>query len=78
MISVYYNYDFEAHKNLSHKQLWLTVYYFMDFAVYAIFGSSPSAISGKNSKAQKHIQMMQRCASNFFYNDSWIRAETTK
>ena len=33
MISVYYPYDFEAHKNLSHKQLWLTVYYFMDYAV---------------------------------------------
>ena len=33
MISVYYNYDLEAHKNLSHKQLWLTVYYFMDYAV---------------------------------------------
>ena len=33
MISMYYNHDFEAHKNLSHKQLWLTVYYFMDYAV---------------------------------------------
>ena len=30
---MYYNYDFEAHKNLSHNQLWLTVYYFMDYAV---------------------------------------------
>ena len=29
----YYPYDFEVHKNLSHKQLWLTVYYFMDGAV---------------------------------------------
>ena len=34
MISMYYNHDFEAHKNLSHKQLWLTVYYFMDYAVF--------------------------------------------
>ena len=33
MISMYYNHDFEAHKNLSHKQLWLIVYYFMDYAV---------------------------------------------
>ena len=33
MISVYYPYDFETHKNLSHKQLWLIVYYFMDGAV---------------------------------------------
>ena len=28
--NVYYPYDFETHKNLSHKQVWLTVYYFMD------------------------------------------------
>ena len=31
--NVYYPYDFETHKNLSHKQLWLIVYYFMDYAV---------------------------------------------
>ena len=33
MISVYYPYDFEAHKNLSHKQFLIQVYYFMDYAV---------------------------------------------
>ena len=26
----------------------------------------PSAISGKKSKAQKHMQLMQRCAPDFF------------
>ena len=36
MISVYYPYDFETHKNLSHKQLWLIVYYFMDGAVRVV------------------------------------------
>ena len=35
MISVYYPYDFEAHKNLSHKQFLIQVYYFMDYAVFA-------------------------------------------
>ena len=33
MISVYYPYEFEAHKNLSHKQFLIQVYYFMDYAV---------------------------------------------
>ena len=33
MISVYYPYDFEAHKNLSHKQFLIQVYYFMAYAV---------------------------------------------
>ena len=28
-------------------------------------GPSPSAISGKKSKAQKHMQMIQRCALDF-------------
>ena len=27
---------------------------------------SPTAITGKKSKAQKHIQMAQRCALDFF------------
>ena len=31
--NVYNLYDFETHKNLSHKQLWLIVYYFMDGAL---------------------------------------------
>ena len=31
--SVYYPCDFEAHKNLSHKQFPISVYYFMDGAV---------------------------------------------
>ena len=35
MISVYYPYDFEAHKNLSHRQFLIQVYYFMDYAVHA-------------------------------------------
>ena len=34
MILVYYPYDFEAHKNLSHKQFLIQVYYFMDYAVH--------------------------------------------
>ena len=29
-------------------------------------GLSPSAFSGKNSKAQEHRQMMKRCALDFF------------
>ena len=31
--NVYYPYDFEAHRNLSHKQFQIKVYYFMDYAV---------------------------------------------
>ena len=31
--NVYYPYDFEAHKNLSHNQFPILVYYFMDYAV---------------------------------------------
>ena len=31
--NVYYPYDFEAHKNLSHKQFPISVYYFIDGAV---------------------------------------------
>ena len=31
--NVYYPYDFEAHKNLSHKQFPISVYYFMDGAI---------------------------------------------
>ena len=31
--TVYYPYDFESHKNLSHKQFPISVYYFMDGAV---------------------------------------------
>ena len=34
MISMYYPYDFEAHKNLSHKQFPILVYYFMYYAVF--------------------------------------------
>ena len=30
-------------------------------------GPSPSALSGKNPKAQEHIQMMQRYALDFFH-----------
>ena len=31
--NVYYPYDFEAHKNLFHKQFPISVYYFMEGAV---------------------------------------------
>ena len=31
--NVYYPYDFEAHKNLFHKQFPISMYYFMDGAV---------------------------------------------
>ena len=31
--NVYYPYDFEAHKNLSHKQFPIEVYYFMNGAL---------------------------------------------
>ena len=31
--NVYQNHEFEAHKNLSHKQFQVKVYYFMDYAV---------------------------------------------
>ena len=34
--NVYYLYNFETHENLSHKQLWLTVYYFMGGAVVSL------------------------------------------
>ena len=41
MISVYYLYDFEAHKNLSHKQFPILVYYFIDYAVNPRINSRP-------------------------------------
>ena len=31
--SVYYNHEFEAHKNLSQRQFQIKVYYFMDYTV---------------------------------------------
>ena len=34
IVHMYYSYDFEAHKNLSHKQFLIQVYYFMDYAVF--------------------------------------------
>ena len=34
---LYYPYYFETYKNLSHKQVWLTVYYFMDGTVYDVY-----------------------------------------
>ena len=34
--NVYYPDDLEAHKNLSHKQFPIGVYYFMDGAVYLL------------------------------------------
>ena len=34
--NLYYPCDFEAHKNLSHKQFSPKVYYFMDYAVCQI------------------------------------------
>ena len=33
---VYYNHEFEAHKNLSHRQFQIKVYYFMDYTVWTI------------------------------------------
>ena len=40
--NVYYPYDFEAHKNLFHKQFPIAVYYFMDGAVYSFAKKSPN------------------------------------
>ena len=40
--NVYYPYDFEAYKNLSHKQFTISVYYFMDGAVFVDFLSTIS------------------------------------
>ena len=34
--NVYYPYDFEAHKNLSHKQFPIKVHYFLDHDVFLL------------------------------------------
>ena len=39
---MYYRYDFETHKNLSHKQFPISVYYFMDYTVCVSFKGQAS------------------------------------
>ena len=43
--NVYYPYDFEAHKNLSHKQFALSVNYFMDTPVCIVGKFFPTSRS---------------------------------
>ena len=57
--NVYDPYDFEAHKNLSHKQFPISVYYFMNGAVYKLY-----SITIRSKKSLPRTGPYQRCMVN--------------
>ena len=74
--SVYYPDDFETHKNLSHKQFPILVYYFMDGAVkcpFSLFDISSTSFSRRLSFSCWFSFWRRRIWLFWTYESSWLK-----
>ena len=67
--NVYYPYDFEAHKNLSHKQFPIEVYYFMNGALLDQYETIVFVVGFLNKETFKNHKMVYP-NQKYFSNDS--------